>query len=64
MTSMYLTEQHRETDDGLLTQMKDGVKTLLQTLNTVFRSEHNEIPENKCKQMYNAASCLPTVRLQ
>jgi hypothetical protein len=65
MVSIYKTEQHRETEESLLNQMKDGVKTLLQTIGiAIFKTENKEIPESKCKQMYNAASTVPIVRLQ
>ena len=65
MVSIYKTEQHREIDESLLTQMNDGVKTLLKKIGTtIFRTEYKEIPESKCKQRYNTASTVPIVRLQ
>ncbi|MHA1910089.1 MAG: hypothetical protein ACTSYA_00195 [Candidatus Kariarchaeaceae archaeon] len=66
MANIYVTEQHRETDDSILTQAKDGVITLMQKVGKViFEAENKKVQESKCKERYFAeVSTLPIVRMQ
>ena len=66
MANIYVTEQYRETDDGLLAQLKEGVKTLLLIARkAIYEVEYKKIPENETKQKYDAGvSTVPIMRLQ
>ena len=66
MANVYTTEQHRETDDSLITQVKDIIKTIFEKLgNAVFEVKGKNVPLNKTKEQYYATvSTLPLMKLQ